>query len=152
MDNIHHFQKENTMNGKTRAFEGIVLVAGVALVLFAITGCTKKQEPASQEGAVQTQVEELSPAVQEKAPQDETAQTKAEELSTAVQETAAAAKEQVAEAIEQKTCPIMDGNPINKNLFVEYKGKKVYFCCAACKEKFAANPEQYIAALPQFQQ
>ncbi len=119
------------MNGRTRAFEGIVLAASVALVLFAITGCTKKQEPAPQERA---------------------AQTPAEQLSTAAQETAAAAKEQVAEAIEQKTCPVMDGNPINKNLFVEYKGKKVYFCCAGCKEKFLANPEQYIAKLPQFQQ
>jgi len=54
--------------------------------------------------------------------------------------------------IEQKTCPIMEGNPINKNLFVEYKGKKVYFCCAGCPEKFLENPEKYVAKLPQFQQ
>jgi YHS domain-containing protein len=50
---------------------------------------------------------------------------------------------------EQKTCPVM-GGPINKNIFTEYKGKKVYFCCAGCEEKFKANPEQYIAKLPQF--
>ena len=50
---------------------------------------------------------------------------------------------------EQKTCPIM-GEPINKNIFAEYKGKKVYFCCAGCAEKFKANPEKYIAKLPQF--
>jgi YHS domain-containing protein len=55
-------------------------------------------------------------------------------------------------AVEQKTCPVMDGNPIDKNVFVEYKGKKVYFCCAECKAKFLANPEQYIAKLPQFAQ
>ncbi len=61
-----------------------------------------------------------------------------------------AAKAIVAEAIEQKTCPIMAGNPINKNLFTEYKGKKVYFCCPACKPKFEADPEKYIAKLPQF--
>jgi YHS domain-containing protein len=54
-------------------------------------------------------------------------------------------------AIEQTTCPVMEGNPINKNLFVEYKGKKVYFCCAGCPEKFLANPEAYVAKLPQFQ-
>ena len=119
------------MNGRTKAFERIVLVASVALVLFAFMGCEKKQAPA---------------------PEKETAQTQADALSTAAQETAAAAKEKVAEVIEQKTCPVMDGNPINKSLFVEYKGKKVYFCCAACKEKFLANPEQYIAKLPQFQQ
>ncbi|MHC4423823.1 MAG: YHS domain-containing protein [Planctomycetota bacterium] len=50
---------------------------------------------------------------------------------------------------EQTTCPVM-GNPINKSLFAEYKGKKVYFCCAGCVDKFKANPEQYIAKLPQF--
>lgn len=62
-----------------------------------------------------------------------------------------AAKAIVAEAIEQKTCPIMAGNPIDKNLFTEYKGKKVYFCCPACKPKFEADPEKYIAQLPQFE-
>jgi YHS domain-containing protein len=35
-------------------------------------------------------------------------------------------------------------------VFVEYKGKKVYFCCADCKAKFEADPEKYIAKLPQF--
>jgi YHS domain-containing protein len=53
-------------------------------------------------------------------------------------------------AIEQKTCPVMEGNPIDKAIFVEYKGKKVYFCCKACPEKFLADPEKYISKLPQF--
>ena len=60
--------------------------------------------------------------------------------------------EAVAAAIEQKTCPVMEGNPIKKEYFVEYKGKKVYFCCPGCDKKFIANPEQYIAKLPQFNQ
>ena len=64
---------------------------------------------------------------------------------TEIEQVAAA----VAEKIEQKTCPIMDG-PINKNLFTEYKGKKVYFCCPGCKEKYEEVPEQYLAKLPQF--
>jgi YHS domain-containing protein len=51
---------------------------------------------------------------------------------------------------EQTTCPILDGNKIDKNVFVEYKGKKVYFCCAACKSVFEKDPEKYIAKLPQF--
>ncbi|MBN2316406.1 MAG: YHS domain-containing protein [Sedimentisphaerales bacterium] len=53
--------------------------------------------------------------------------------------------------IEQKTCPVM-GGAINKELFVEYKGKKVYFCCAGCEEQFQKEPEKYIAKLPQFKQ
>ena len=55
-----------------------------------------------------------------------------------------------AASIEQTTCPIMDGNKIDKNVFVEYKGKKVYFCCADCKAAFEKEPEKYIAKLPQF--
>ena len=45
----------------------------------------------------------------------------------------------------------MEDNPINKKLFVEYKGKKVYFCCAGCPDVFKANPEKYVSKLPQFQ-
>jgi YHS domain-containing protein len=52
-------------------------------------------------------------------------------------------------AIEQTTCPVM-GRAINKNIFTEYKGKKVYFCCAGCKEKFEKEPGKYLAKLPQF--
>jgi len=57
----------------------------------------------------------------------------------------------VSAAIEQTTCPIM-GRTINKDIFTEYKGKKVYFCCPGCKEKFEAKPEDYIAKLPQFKE
>jgi YHS domain-containing protein len=51
--------------------------------------------------------------------------------------------------IVQKTCPIM-GAAINEKMFIEHKGKKVYFCCAGCEDKFKADPEKYIAKLPQF--
>jgi YHS domain-containing protein len=52
-------------------------------------------------------------------------------------------------AIEQTTCPVM-GGAINESIFTEYQGKKVYFCCAGCKEKFEKEPEKYMAKLPQF--
>ncbi len=58
-------------------------------------------------------------------------------------------KEIVSQAIEQKTCPVMKA-PINKELYTEYKGKKVYFCCPGCKGKFEQAPEQYLSKLPQF--
>ncbi len=51
--------------------------------------------------------------------------------------------------VEQTTCPVM-GGPINKEIFTEYKGKKVYFCCSGCDTKFNADPEKYLAKLPQF--
>jgi len=60
-----------------------------------------------------------------------------------------ATKEVVSEVIEQKVCPVMEG-PINKEIYTEYKGKKVYFCCPGCKEKFEQEPDKYISKLPQF--
>jgi YHS domain-containing protein len=74
---------------------------------------------------------------------------------TPVKETAAASQTDGAQAeaaIVQTTCPVMEGNPIDKTLFVEYKGQKVYFCCKGCPEKFLADPEKYVAKLPQFKQ
>ena len=58
-------------------------------------------------------------------------------------------KEVISQAIEQKTCPVMSG-AINKELYTEYKGKKVYFCCPGCKGQFEADPEKYLEKLPQF--
>ena len=52
--------------------------------------------------------------------------------------------------VAQTTCPIMDGNPINKAVFTEYQGQKVYFCCPGCIDKFKAEPEKYVKDLPQF--
>jgi len=45
----------------------------------------------------------------------------------------------------------MTNMKINPEVFVEYKGKKVYFCCPDCKAKFQADPEKYVANLPQFE-
>ena len=65
---------------------------------------------------------------------------------------APAESERVASAeIQQTICPVMAG-AINKDIFTEYKGKKVYFCCAGCKEKFEKEPEKYLGKLPQFKE
>lgn len=50
---------------------------------------------------------------------------------------------------EQTTCPVMGGK-INKDIYTDYQGKRVYFCCAACKPEFEKNPKKYIGKLPQF--
>jgi len=41
-------------------------------------------------------------------------------------------------AVAQTTCPIM-GKPIDKAVFTEYKGQKVYFCCQGCADKFQSR-------------
>lgn len=46
----------------------------------------------------------------------------------------------------QKECPVL-GSPINKNLYVDYKGKRVYFCCPPCVSKFNKDPEKYMKKL-----
>ena len=53
-------------------------------------------------------------------------------------------------ALVQTTCPVM-GGAIDKAIFTEYQGKKVYFCCRGCDQKFLEDPEKYLAKLPQFQ-
>jgi YHS domain-containing protein len=41
---------------------------------------------------------------------------------------------------EQKTCPIMKGNPIDKKVYTDSDGKRVYFCCAGCIDVFKKDP------------
>ena len=43
----------------------------------------------------------------------------------------------------QTTCPVMKGK-INKNLYVDYKGKRIYVCCHGCINAVKADPEKYI--------
>ena len=55
------------------------------------------------------------------------------------------------EALLQTKCPIM-GDDIDKKLFVEKNGKKIYMCCEACRKEITENfDENYkkIAALSQ---
>jgi len=48
------------------------------------------------------------------------------------------------EAITQTTCPVM-GGPIDKSIFVEHEGRKVYFCCQMCVATFKKDPGKYLA-------
>lgn len=104
------------------AIAGLFMVASVVL-----TGC-EKSEPENTETAAVEMSQEMA--------QHETM--------------AAEAATQVATATEQTLCPVMEA-PINKDIFVEYEGKKVYFCCNGCEKLFKENPEKYLAKLPQFQ-
>jgi YHS domain-containing protein len=117
----------NSTSMKILATFLVVVVLTVGLLV--LNGC-KKSEPSSTETSSNT--------MQGMKGMQEHAMT-TEEMAKA------------AAAGEQTICPVM-GNPIDKDVFVEYKGKKVYFCCPDCKAKFNADPEKYIAKLPQFKQ
>ncbi|MEI8347589.1 MAG: YHS domain-containing protein [Pseudomonadota bacterium] len=43
----------------------------------------------------------------------------------------------------QTICPVL-GGPIDKTVFTDYKGQRVYFCCAGCIEKFTKDPQKYL--------
>ena len=49
-------------------------------------------------------------------------------------------------AAAQTTCPVMGGK-INKEIYADHEGKRVYFCCAACLPQFKENPEEYLTKM-----
>lgn len=44
---------------------------------------------------------------------------------------------------EQANCPVMGGE-INKEIYADHDGKRVYFCCAMCIDTFKKDPARYI--------
>lgn len=122
------------MNSKTKQFKTLLLLASFLLVgLIVLHGCKKSEPEASQ-----TSAEKMQEMEEHEGHEHEAMMAKP-------------AKEAVTAAIEQTTCPVMKMKmKIDKNIFVEYQGKKVYFCCLRCKPEFEKNPEKYVGMLPQF--
>ncbi len=46
----------------------------------------------------------------------------------------------------QSKCPIM-GNAITKELYVDYKGSRVFFCCKGCIPAFNKDPDKFISRM-----
>lgn len=46
----------------------------------------------------------------------------------------------------QTVCPVL-GNKIDKKVYTDYQGQRVYFCCTGCVEPFKKNPAQYLKKL-----
>lgn len=47
----------------------------------------------------------------------------------------------------QLMCPVMPEQPVDRNIIVEYEGRKVYLCCQKCRRLFETNPEEYASAI-----
>lgn len=43
------------------------------------------------------------------------------------------------------TCPVMTGDAVDPEIFTVKEGRKVYFCCDDCIDKFNQDPETYSA-------
>lgn len=61
-----------------------------------------------------------------------------------------ASAEDTAPPVTNATCPVTTTEPIDPNVWTDYEGQRVFFCCNGCKKQFLEAPEKYLAALPQF--
>lgn len=43
----------------------------------------------------------------------------------------------------QTLCPVM-GSEINKEVYTDHNGKRIYFCCAGCVSEFKSDPDKYL--------
>jgi YHS domain-containing protein len=55
----------------------------------------------------------------------------------------AAGPAMAAEPKPQTLCPVLGGN-IDKKVFIDYQGKRIYFCCSGCPAEFSKDPEKYL--------
>ena len=55
----------------------------------------------------------------------------------------AAGPAMAAEPKPQTLCPVLGGN-IDKKVFIDYQGKRIYFCCPGCPAEFSKDPEKYL--------
>ncbi len=45
--------------------------------------------------------------------------------------------------VPQTTCPVMGGT-VDKKVYVDHQGARVYFCCEMCKGTFKGDPQKYL--------
>ncbi len=129
------------MDAKKQRLMTVLLVAGFVFVgLVMVNGC-KKEEPVAPTNAESEDAHDHGDGEGQHSHDEHSETSMTMESAT-----------EIATTGEQTTCPIMLGKPIDKAIFTEYKGKKVYFCCAGCDSMFKKDPEKYVAKLPQFKE
>ncbi len=57
-----------------------------------------------------------------------------------------ATTEQSVELAVQSTCPVMGGD-INKKIYADHSGERVYFCCPMCIDSFKKDPTKYLETM-----
>src|SRR5437660_11534043 len=60
---------------------------------------------------------------------------------------AIARADDAAPADANKLCPVMTDQPTKSSRFLDYDGKRIYFCCEKCIAKFQKEPERYLINL-----
>ena len=47
----------------------------------------------------------------------------------------------------QTTCPVTGDKLTDKSVYTDYEGRRIYFCCKPCVEKFNKDPQKYLTAM-----
>jgi hypothetical protein len=47
----------------------------------------------------------------------------------------------------QTMCPVLEGNKVDKSLYVDFDGKRIYVCCKACVADVTKEPAKYVKKL-----
>jgi YHS domain-containing protein len=61
----------------------------------------------------------------------------------------ALAEGEATEPKAQTKCPVLGGE-IDKSVYVDHGGKRIYFCCEMCIDKFKKDPEKYMKKLEEW--
>lgn len=119
-------------------FHCVFLLPALALLGATFAGCSKEQAPAPPAVVEEEVVEEVEVPVVETSDATDTTDALAG-LSEADR----------AAVLTQKVCPV-SGEPLGSMgtpIKVSANGREVFLCCEGCKEKFEANPEEFLAKL-----
>jgi YHS domain-containing protein len=47
----------------------------------------------------------------------------------------------------QKNCPVSGEALEDRDVYSDFEGRRIYFCCKKCQKKFAENPQQYLKGM-----
>lgn len=49
--------------------------------------------------------------------------------------------------VKNALCPVTGDEKAQENVFADYEGIRVHFCCPPCKAKFLKDPKKYLKVL-----
>lgn len=115
-----------------------LLVVLLAVLSLSVWGCETKSDASASK-------------TEEKVVDDHSGHDHAGHDHSAHEQAAATDTATATELAAQTTCPIMGGD-INKELYVDHDGKRIYVCCGACLSKVKEDPAAAIGKLKELGQ
>ncbi|MFH1312638.1 MAG: hypothetical protein ABIJ00_05370 [Candidatus Eisenbacteria bacterium] len=130
----------------------IILLLSLMAAPLMVVSCAREERPSqeSAEVAVQEEKKPIQEAAEvtvkaEEKPIQEVGKVAPKAQEMPAQEVERPATKKVAPQTPQRqTRDIMSGKPVNRSIYTDYAGKRVYFCCATSKGQFSAEPEAWL--------